>query len=203
MSRKVLSVAVVVMLLVPGVALVASADTEDQVYTGCLTKKGELLRVAIGDEPAKPCWRGHEQISWSEEGPEGPRGRRGRAGADAELDFVPTTERVDDGTVPSIPVGLKTSCGISPDDVPGDGTCPVLHWNGVTYWAFSFTDNRVAMEIVGFSDVSGEIVSSTYKTGARYVYNITVDPGTQVITFSGQADNTVTMTYTVPWLLAP
>lgn len=44
----------------------ASAGTEPQQFTGCLSK-GRFLKVALGDEPSSPCSvrAGETQVSWS------------------------------------------------------------------------------------------------------------------------------------------
>ena len=36
-----------------------------QTFTGCLTKGGAIIKVAIGDAPARPCTFKQEQISWT------------------------------------------------------------------------------------------------------------------------------------------
>lgn len=49
-------------------------------YTGCLTKGGDIVNVAIGSLPKKPCNDNQKQISWNEIGPEGPAGPQGEPG---------------------------------------------------------------------------------------------------------------------------
>jgi hypothetical protein len=89
----------------------------------------------------------------------------------------------------------KVTCLASIEDPPlSSDTCPIVVFNGITYWAFSYFDNRVAMNIVGY-DEAGNIVQQTNKNGVRYIYDISIDTTNQVVTFTGQAGNTATMTY--------
>ncbi len=66
----------------------AAAQTEPNIYTGCLSSSGTISSVAIGSAPAKDCKR-DVQITWSQtgpqgvpgpQGPEGPEGSQGEAG---------------------------------------------------------------------------------------------------------------------------
>ena len=73
------------MLLVGGIAVAAGEETGDQ-FTGCLSEKGVLSLVAIGDRPATrdgQCPRGTTLITWNSvpgpAGPEGPAGPQGEA----------------------------------------------------------------------------------------------------------------------------
>ena len=61
-------------------------------------------------------------------------------------------------------------------------TCWVLEWGNYAYWAYSYIDNRVAMNIVAYDNI-GNIVKQWEQPGARYLYNITVDPARQMVTF--------------------
>ena len=55
---------------------------EGNTYTGCLSRWGVIFRVAIGDEPARPCGWKQTEISWSESGggAPGPQGEQGEPG---------------------------------------------------------------------------------------------------------------------------
>jgi len=89
------------------------------------------------------------------------------------------------GLTAAEPVITTTNCGSS---------CPVIQWGAYTYKAFSFGDNRLAMNIVTY-DASGNIINQLEKPGARYLSNITMDAAAKTFTFWGQ-DN---MTITVGW----
>lgn len=66
--------------LVLGASAVAmGVDTPPQ-YTGCLTKDGTLVKVAVGSAPKQACSKTERQISWNAEGPQGPAGEPGAAG---------------------------------------------------------------------------------------------------------------------------
>jgi hypothetical protein len=67
-------------------------------------------------------------------------------------------------------------------------------WNGYTYWAFSYVDNRYSFGIVAY-DPSGRVVKQWEKTGSRYIWKITVNESAKTVTFYGQTTTSVTMTY--------
>ena len=73
-------------------------------------------------------------------------------------------------------------------------TCPIVQWAGYEYWALNYTDNRSSMAIHAF-DRNGTLISVVERTGARYVYAIEVDPEAETVTFRGQVDRTITMTW--------
>ena len=50
-------------------------------FTGCLSSKGEIDKVAIGTVPSKPCKTKETLITWNSEGPQGPAGPIGLTGA--------------------------------------------------------------------------------------------------------------------------
>ncbi|MFA4835480.1 MAG: Ig-like domain-containing protein, partial [Dehalococcoidia bacterium] len=74
-----------------------------------------------------------------------------------------------------IPSGLK----------PTGSTMPVLKWGGLTYWGYSYTDNRVALEIVAY-DGAKNIVQQWSKSGDRYMNKIYIDTAGQKVYFRGQ-----------------
>jgi hypothetical protein len=73
-------------------------------------------------------------------------------------------------------------------------TCPVLRWEGYEYWAMSYGDNRSSMAIHAY-DSDGDLQNVEERTGARYVYTIDVDETGETVTFRGQVDRTITMTW--------
>jgi hypothetical protein len=50
-----------VVLAAPGSV---AAQAEADVATGCLTRSGQITKVAIGDQPARPCRARETQVSW-------------------------------------------------------------------------------------------------------------------------------------------
>lgn len=75
---------------------IASGQTSDNVYTGCLRPNGELVKVAVGTEPTAPCRGSATEISWNETGPtgsRGPRGPKGEQGDTGIVDFYTVTDR--------------------------------------------------------------------------------------------------------------
>ncbi len=95
---------------------------------------------------------------------------------------------------PAVPSDLKITCVTGPQNGAPSGPCPLLQWGGYTYWAFSYVDNRLAMAIVAY-DCSGILIRRWDMSGARYVWQTTVDPFSQTVTFWGQASATITMSW--------
>jgi hypothetical protein len=71
--------------------------------------------------------------------------------------------------------------------------CPVVRCGGVTFFAYSYLDNRTSLGIVGY-DVNGAIVKGLVeKPGARYVETASVAGGN--VTWTGQGAQTVIMPF--------
>ncbi len=104
---------------------------------------------------------------------------------------TPTVEVVQTATHPNPPAGWKVAC--MPNAVNGGAspTCPVLQYNGYTYWAWSDNNNDVAMAIVAY-DENGVAVKRWNRTGSRYIWNLTVDPAGQTVSFIGQSNAAIT-----------
>lgn len=111
-----------------------------------------------------------------------------------ELTPPPVVAQVPANAPPAIPQGMKVTCLQGPNTLVSSATCPVVRWLGYTYWAFSYLDNRVSMGIAAY-DPAGNLVAQWEKPGARYVYGIAVTPATQTVTFAGQVDARITMTW--------
>jgi hypothetical protein len=93
-----------------------------------------------------------------------------------------------------IPNGMKVTCLQGPNVLQPAPSCPVLAVGGFTLWPFSYIDNRVSFGMVMY-DLKWRIVEQVEKPGARYVYKITLNGSGSAgsVTFSGQADQSVTM----------
>lgn len=89
--------------------------------------------------------------------------------------------------------GMKVTCLAGPNVLtPPSGGCPVLSIGSFILWPFSYIDNRVSFGMVMY-DPQGSAISIIEKTGARYIYQITLNVPQNSATFSGQADQSVTM----------
>jgi hypothetical protein len=117
-----------------------------------------------------------------------------------QLSPAPVVAQVPSSSAPGVPAGMKVTCLTGPNVLVLSPTCPVVKWFGYTYWAFSYIDNRVGMGIVAF-DAAGSVAAVWERSGARYVYAITVDPAARTVAFAGQVDMKITMTWSE--LLAP
>jgi hypothetical protein len=70
----------------------------------------------------------------------------------------------------------------------------VLQFNGYTYWAWSDNQNAVAMAIVAY-DSNGVAVKQWNRNGARYVWDVRVDPVSESVSFVGQANARIEFTW--------
>jgi hypothetical protein len=71
------TILVTAMLLLDGRGF---AQTEPDQLSGCLTRRGSLMDVAIGDQPSPPCSPSETQVTWNVAGPPGPTGATGAVG---------------------------------------------------------------------------------------------------------------------------
>ena len=95
---------------------------------------------------------------------------------------------------PPVPAGLKVTCTPNGNTGAPSPTCPVVQYQGITTWAYSFIDNRVALAFVSY-DAKNNVVRNVTANGTRYVWQITSDPASQTITATGQSNAAVT----APW----
>lgn len=93
----------------------------------------------------------------------------------------------------AIPDGMKVAAFAGPTSQPAPA-CPVLAIGSFVLWPMSYIDNRESFGMVLY-DPEWKIVNQVEKPGARYVYKITLNGSGESgsVTFSGQADQTVTM----------
>ena len=106
----------------------------------------------------------------------------------AQIAYVPANSN------PPVPAGLKVTCMQGPDVLTESKTCPVVKYQGITTWAYSFIDNRVSMALVSY-DAQNKVVGNVTKNGARYVWNITSSTYNKTVTFEGQAKQRVDATW--------
>lgn len=91
-----------------------------------------------------------------------------------------------------IPDGMKVASLAGPNTLQPAPSCPALAVGGFTLWPMSYIDNRVSFGMVMYNPM-WEVVNTVEKPGARYVYQITANESGESVTFSGQADQSVTM----------
>jgi hypothetical protein len=106
----------------------------------------------------------------------------------AQIKFVPGSSH------PPIPAGLKVTCLKGPNVLTSSNTCPVVVYQGITTWAYSFLDNRVSMALVSY-DAGGNVVRNVTKDGTRYVWNMTSGIKSKLVTIFGQSNQFIE----VPW----
>jgi hypothetical protein len=115
----------------------------------------------------------------------------------------PQVKLIDSNSHPLLPQGpveqewqlpdLKAGCKAGPEDNVYS-KCPILEWNGFTYWPFSYKDNRMGLNIVQY-DESGNVIEQWAKNDARYAVDITVDENAKTVTFWGADGNTIEMSW--------
>ena len=105
-----------------------------------------------------------------------------------ELLTAPIVVTVPPANAPTIPQGFHSPFTFTPS------AAPVIQWNGYTYWAYSYVDNRMSMAIVAY-DAKGQIVKQWEKPGARYLASITVDSTKETVTLIGQANQTTVLSW--------
>ena len=104
----------------------------------------------------------------------------------------PTVQVVDAATQLRIPIGMTKVCLQGPDTLDSSDTCPIVNANGLNFWALSYIDNRVGMAIVAY-DSSGNVVDLIEKTGARYIWDISLDATKETLSFHGQSNNMINL----------
>jgi hypothetical protein len=96
---------------------------------------------------------------------------------------------------PPPPAGMQLVCvTVSNDGAPTAKTCPVVQYQGVTTWPFSYADNRTSLALVSY-DSSGNVIATVEKPGARYAFDAVSSDYTQTVIFVGQAEKYVTATW--------
>jgi hypothetical protein len=107
---------------------------------------------------------------------------------EARVVFVPANSS------PPVPAGQKVTCLKGPNVLQSSKTCPVVKYQGITTWAYSFVNNQTAMALVSY-DAQNKVVRAVTKQGLRYVWNMISSPRTKTVEIFGQANQRVA----VPW----
>ena len=107
----------------------------------------------------------------------------------ARIEYVPANSH------PPLPAGLQLAC----IQIPGSGappsqSCPVVKYQGITTWPYSFSDNRPSLALVSY-DAQNKVVRNAEKHGARYAFDATSSIPNKTVTFVGQGQQFIT----VPW----
>jgi hypothetical protein len=107
----------------------------------------------------------------------------------------PKVQYIAKSDAPPPPAGLQLVCVSIPNNGAAPSTtCPVIQYQGITTWAFSYLDNRVSMALVSY-DGSNNVIRNVEKPGARYVFDAESSDYTETVIFFGQAQNHVTATW--------
>lgn len=109
-------------------------------------------------------------------------------------DNVPVVNIVSTSSHPQVPSGQNMFCLVNPDSLDSNPNCPVVECGGLTFWAYSYNDNRMSMSVVGY-DVHGHQIKQWELKGARYIWQIEVDSDNKVVKFYGQAKASVVISW--------
>lgn len=96
-------------------------------------------------------------------------------------------------SAPDVPSELQVAC-VNSKTQQASKTCPVIRYQGITTWVFSYKDNRTSLAVVSY-DGDGKVIRNVEHAGARYVASMTWDPKGQTVTIAGEEGKTIT----VPW----
>ncbi len=110
---------------------------------------------------------------------------------------APQVVQISTVDAPTPPSGMKVSCMTGPNSPKPDWvspTCPVITYNGVDFWPFSYMDNRVAIGLGGYK--SGKLVKLIELKGTRYAWKASVDMGAKSISIFGQTNSSVSTSWT-------
>jgi hypothetical protein len=106
-----------------------------------------------------------------------------------------TVEYVPANSNPPVPAGLKVTCLKTSDQgaAPSD-TCPIVKYQGITTWAYSYLDNRVSLALVSY-DSSNNVIANVEKPGTRYIFEAASSVQTETVLFVGQDKQYTTATW--------
>lgn len=101
--------------------------------------------------------------------------------------FIPTSK------APQLPQGLQLGCvKASNNGAPTSDTCPVVQYQGVNTWIFSYNDNRMSFALASYHE-SGKLLRAVEKPGARYIFDALPSERSGLVVLVGQAQQTVTV----------
>ena len=96
---------------------------------------------------------------------------------------------------PPVPAGLKVTCvAASNQGAQPSNICPVVKYEGITTWAYSYIDNRVSLALVSY-DSSNNVIRNVEKPGARYIFEALSSLRTSTVLFVGQNKQWVTASW--------
>ncbi len=111
-------------------------------------------------------------------------------------DDAPEVTQISKSSAPTPPTGMKVVCYDGPNSPSGSSpssTCPVISYNGVDFWSFSYIDNRMALSLVGYK--SGAKVKQIDLSGPRYVWKAEVDDAAKTVTVWGQSSKSASTSW--------
>lgn len=86
---------------------------------------------------------------------------------------------------PTVPQGQALRCTDGPAAKVHTSTCPIVRYQGLTWWPLDHADSRNAVVFAGF-DSGGKLVKSLERAGTRSVHAVQTDPVAKTITLVGK-----------------
>jgi virginiamycin B lyase len=86
---------------------------------------------------------------------------------------------------PTVPQGRAIRCTDGPAAKVNTSTCPVVRYQGLTWWPLDHADSRDAVVFAGF-DAGGKLVKSVERPGTRSVHSVVADPVAKTVTLVGK-----------------
>lgn len=101
-------------------------------------------------------------------------------------ELAPRRELVAAATAPPAPAGNIALCYTGADGNTVATNCPVLKWNGITYWAFAYVDEgHNSLNLVAY-DADEIELNTSERTGTRQLYDITINATDRTVTLLGK-----------------
>jgi hypothetical protein len=114
-------------------------------------------------------------------------------GSGPDGDDIPVVLNLAVANAPTPPAGRTVLCPEDQNSTTNGTTCPVVRWNGVTYWAFNFNENSIS--IIGYNSNQQEVKTIAEKENIKNVWAIEVNANTETILYRGAGGTTIS----VPW----
>lgn len=92
------------------------------------------------------------------------------------------------------PENLQVQCFTDKSSHQLSTHCPVITWDGITYWVYGYNDNRKSLVVVAY-DSQKRILRQWHKEGIKNLWRITVEADSRTITLFGQEDQKCEITW--------
>lgn len=102
---------------------------------------------------------------------------------------VPIVRPISLKHAPVLPSGMKLACKVGPNSNENADSCPVIWYNSINFWPFSYKDDRHSIGFVAYAN--HKILKQTELKGTRHAWKIVVNKDNQTVTIIGQNNKAV------------